>query len=604
MFAKSANKSLFTLTLPSLRGHSFVLNTLRHEEGISRSDAFDINLSASDGIIPSELLNQVCHISWDWDGVEQDYHGLVTGFILAPDTEGNSNYRLTVESPLVVLKNSYRHRHFIHKTLKGIVKEVIDSSGAKLLSTEFHLSAPDPERDYTAQHGESDLSFLERILHESAWFYTLIHSESGVTLHVYDHSYALPTLPSSVLYQPLAQGTKSSESLYEISVAKQEITSPQVKAKSDCLGMRAGLVFSLSGHPNQELNQSYIIVSVTHEIDEKSEGLRYKNTLHLLPAKYQYRPDFQPHTIFINTIGMSQIHSKDEAPLLSENGEYILKSPYTDELTHPIRASTLYSGEDYGLHFPLHAEAQVLVAYLNGHPDKPVVLGSLFNDAHRNVVNAENARQNRLVTQSGHTLLLDDTPAHQKILLHTPEQDHRLLLDATTDDEKIELISETGEMQVDISKSTLFKTEDHFTLTADQSISMTAQENVSFASDEAHLSCEAAQDIVHRAGQDISWHADQDLAIRVDGNSETTVQQSMRTDIQDGDYLLKVGAGSLTQQVQNNIQLSTASGDIILKTAQASVSFMADGSVIFNAKKIILQAQSIDIHNAGETKEN
>jgi len=663
MFASSAHTSLFTLTMPSLEGVSFRLNTLRYHDEISKSDLCEINLSAPDGILASDLLNQTCHITWDWEGTEQHYHGLITGFTLVPDTQGYSIYKIICESPLVILKNSSRSRHFIHKTLSAIIKEVIDSSGSTLLATEFHLSSLNQERDYIAQHEETDLSFFERILHESGWFYTLVHSQSGVNLHVYDHSYSLPILPHSVTYQALVQGTKSRESVYEITVVKQTVATSQrfithslnqpssllkheakpsefpalgmhlemalatenqtsldqyskhrieqdlmkaaqMSAKSDCMGLRAGLQFTLTGHPNQELNQSYIIVSVTHEIDEQSEGLRYKNTLVLLPASFAFRPDFVPENILINTIGMSQIHSEDEAPLLTEKGEYILKSPYTDALTHPIRASTLYSGKDYGLHFPLHADAQVLVAYLNGHPDKPVILGSLFNDEHRNVVNAKNARQNRLVTQSGHTLLLDDTPAHQKILLHTSEQHHRLLLDGTTGDEKIELISETGEMKVDISKSTQFKTEDHFNLTADQSISMTAQDNVSFASDEANLSCEAAQDIVHHAGQDMSWHSDQDMAIRVDGNSETTVQQSMRTDIQDGDYSLKVGAGSLTQQVQQNIQLSTASGDIILKTAQASVSFMADGTLIFSAKKIILQARSIDIHNAGETKEN
>jgi uncharacterized protein involved in type VI secretion and phage assembly len=592
------------LEIPCLKGISFELISLHHDEAISASDLLEVKLKASQDALGVELLDQPCHLTWDWAGAVQHYHGYVTGFISVQDSVGDATYTLTCESPLTVLKRSRQSRHFIYQPLSQIVKALIDKSGATLLTTQFYLNGPNPEREFTAQHDETDLSFFERILHESAWFYALIHSDEGVTLHVSDHSSSLPKLPHSVPFQPLSQGTKSCESLYEISLAQQERAQYSLSAKSDCMGIRAGCILTLTGHPLQKWNQSYTVVSVSHRMDEKGQALRYQNTLSLLPANFPYRPFFEPEDSSIHTFGISQIHSKDDSPMLSEQGEYILKSPHTGELTHPIRASTIYSGNEYGLHFPLHDQAQVMVGYVNGHPDRPVILGSLFNDEHRNVVNADNPRQNRLVTQSGHTLLLDDTPGHQKIALHTPEQNHRFILDGTLGAEQIEWVSETGELSVKISKGSQLETADHFHLTADQSIDIKAKDNIQFASDEAHLSCEAAQDIRHRAGRNMSWHADQDMKIRVDGSSETAVQQSMRTDIQNGDYVLKLGTGSLTQQVQQNIQLNTATGDILLKTAQASVSLTAEGSLIFSAKKIILDAMSIDIHNASATQEN
>lgn len=663
MILNHANKSLITLTFPGVKDAQLTLLSLKIEEAVSRMDTLTLVCSIPAESDPGVFLNQPLHLSWDSIDQEQHYHGLVTSLILKSDSEEQSLLTLTCHDLLITLQYTRQSRHFTEQSLSFIVKFLLSDNKIPLVNTVFHASVSETVREYRAQHDESDYSFFERILHDSGCFYLLEHSASGVILHVHDHSQALQAVPHSVPFYPLSQGVKPVDSIYEIQASEQVITALQTIetharmlpsqslkssksfaqttslgysiekalavdsqseldhyarhrfeqnqqaqskffARSDRADLRPGLLFTLSEHPNNSINQSYLIVSVVHEVDEQSQTLRYFNKLELLPAQFAYRAPYEPNDILMNTLGFSQIHSDNEAPLLTQQGEYFLKSPYNDALTHPVRASTLYSGADYGMHFPLHTDSQVIIAHLNGHPDKPVILGALFNDEQRNVVNAENALQNRIVTHAGHELLLDDTPDQHKILLHTPEQRHRLLLDASTGNEKIELVSETGEMFVEINKGTQFKTEDNFNLSAEQSIQIRAKEDISFYSEQKNLTCEASQDIKHRAGQDISWHAEKTLSLRTDDNFETVVGQSMRTDIQAGDYQLKVEAGKATHQVQGNIQFNSSSGNIILQTAKASLSLMADGTIILDAKKIILQAQSIDIHQSGETNEN
>jgi type VI secretion system secreted protein VgrG len=371
-------------------------------------------------------------------------------------------------------------------------------------------------------------------------------------------------------------------------------------AKSDSLGLRAGQVFTLSGHPDQGLNRAYLILSVKHEMDEHTSAARYQNTLKLMPANQRYLPDYAEPERRVNTLSIANIHSENEAPHLTEEGNYLLTSPHTGKLTHPVRLTTPYAGLNHGWHFPLHDKTQVLVAYLNGHPDQPLVLGALYNDEQRNIVNAKNARQNLLITQSGHTLLMDDTPGAEKIHLHTPDEENSLLLDGTEGKHKIELRAEQGEFHAKIKQGTEFDTEDSVQIEAGRSIEIRAKQDVSFFSDEANFKSESAKDHQMIAGENMSLHADRDLMIRVDKDSQTTVKGSMRTDIESGDYLLKVASGNLSYEAQKNLQLSSATGDLVLKTAGASVTFKADGNIVFSAKKIILDAGNIDIHNAGE----
>jgi uncharacterized protein involved in type VI secretion and phage assembly len=590
-----SNKSIFSFEIPFCKDIHFKLISVKYEENLSSQDFMEVQLSSPEGISPRDLLNQSFHLSWDWNASEQHAHGIVNAVSIKPDGKNHCLLTLQCESPLVLLNKSCQSRHFTYKNLQAIIKEVLETAEIKLNEIEFHLKNPDPDRDFTAQHDETDLSFIERILHEVSWSYYLVHTINGVSFHVTDHNGGYASLPVPILFHPLDQGTKSIESIFEI-VHQQDL----INAKSDSPGMRAGQTFVLQNHPDSTLNQTYLIVSVSHDIQEQTATLRYQNNLILQAISQQFIPGYVEPDERINVIGIATVHSESDAPLLNEKGEYLLRSPHTNELTHPVRLTTPYAGQQHGMHFPLHENTQVLVAYLNGHPDQPVVLGALYNDEQRNIVTQDNHRQNLLITQSGHTLLLDDTPSHQKILLHTAAQHHRLLLDASEQAQKIELISETGEFKASISQGSEFKTENNHLLEAGESIQIIANQDCFFISDEANLRCEAAKDIYHQAGQDINLHADKNMWIRVDQDSETTIKGSMRTDIQSGDYQLKLSSGHLTHQAQGNIQLSTNSGDIVLKTAGASVTFQANGNIVFSAKHISLQAGSIDIHNAGE----
>ena len=54
-------------------------------------------------------------------------------------------------------------------------------------------------------------------------------------------------------------------------------------------------------------------------------------------------------------------------------------APATGRKTCPMRLLSPTAGPGYGMHFPLHTGAHVMVAHLHDDPDRPVLVGALPN---------------------------------------------------------------------------------------------------------------------------------------------------------------------------------------------------------------------------------
>ena len=75
-----------------------------------------------------------------------------------------------------------------------------------------------------------------------------------------------------------------------------------------------------------------------------------------------------------------------------------------------------YAGKsDSGMHFPLLAGTEVALAYVNGDPDRPIILGALPNPLTPNVVTSSNSTRNRI--SFGETL-----PDPPRIMLMSPSR--------------------------------------------------------------------------------------------------------------------------------------------------------------------------------------
>ena len=62
-----------------------------------------------------------------------------------------------------------------------------------------------------------------------------------------------------------------------------------------------------------------------------------------------------------------------------------------------------FAGPSYGMHLPLRRGTEVLLAFTNGDPDRPVILGALYNAVSPSPVVAANANTHQIKSSSGIT---------------------------------------------------------------------------------------------------------------------------------------------------------------------------------------------------------
>jgi type VI secretion system secreted protein VgrG len=92
----------------------------------------------------------------------------------------------------------------------------------------------------------------------------------------------------------------------------------------------------------------------------------------------------------------------------------------------PLRMIQPHVGEASGIHFPLLKGVEVLVAFTDGDPDRPVILGAVPNPEHPSVVADANEQTNVIRTPGGHSITMVDTDGKREIRFETPNGGSRI----------------------------------------------------------------------------------------------------------------------------------------------------------------------------------
>lgn len=96
------------------------------------------------------------------------------------------------------------------------------------------------------------------------------------------------------------------------------------------------------------------------------------------------------------------------------------------------RVLTPGAGARHGVHWPFMIGDEVVVGFLDGHPELPVVVGALFSRSHPEPVPTGKIAAHRVLrSASGHVLRLDDTLGAEKVELITARPENALTLSAS-----------------------------------------------------------------------------------------------------------------------------------------------------------------------------
>ena len=219
-------------------------------------------------------------------------------------------------------------------------------------------------------------------------------------------------------------------------------------------GLTVGATISVTGHPRQAFNTNFMITQVRHRGTQAGFGVSvpdaagrpsdqnyYIAEFEAIVAQTPFRLQLQTPRPKVSGYLPAQIDSDDgQTAALDRYGRYKVQLLY-DAAAHDtmkgsawVRLAAPYQGPgqtgDTGIHFPPSLGTEVMLAFMDGDPDQPVIVGVLNNSLYPSTVNNANNTVNRIVSRLGNELHLDDTVQTPGIRMQTPNGSGAVLLGA------------------------------------------------------------------------------------------------------------------------------------------------------------------------------
>ena len=249
-------------------------------------------------------------------------------------------------------------------------------------------------------------------------------------------------------------------------------------------GFQAGSVFDLERHPVQAYNAKHLIVGVTYagtSGTDSSGGANSSFTSHIqaIPANQQFRPPRStpkpliqgPQTATVVGPSGEEIHT-DSGGCVKVQFRWDRYGKADEKSSCWIRVVTPWAGNGYGAMVVPRIGQEVVVEFLEGDPDWPIITGSVYNGVNKPpyALPAEQTRwglKSRSSKGGGasnfNELRFEDKKGDEDVYLHA-EKDHNVYI---KNDRKEKILNES---HLDVAKDSLakFGADVHTDITGDE----------------------------------------------------------------------------------------------------------------------------------------
>ncbi|POF33783.1 type VI secretion system Vgr family protein [Roseibium marinum] len=204
----------------------------------------------------------------------------------------------------------------------------------------------------------------------------------------------------------------------------------QFRGESNVPNLRPGLFFRLKDHPVSGLDGLYTVISVEHACttstpigfsSAEKQPAPYTNRFVCVPFDKGYRPPMVTPKPVVSGYMVAFVDGEADGSRaeLDDSGRYKVRIPDEEsgllngKASHFVRKMEPYGGGDgYGSHSTLLKGTEVLIGFLQGDPDRPVILGAVSNGEQINPVTSANQTvAHRMKTASGVVFQINDGPA-------------------------------------------------------------------------------------------------------------------------------------------------------------------------------------------------
>ncbi|EMC0407258.1 type VI secretion system tip protein VgrG [Vibrio fluvialis] len=298
--------------------------------------------------------------------------------------------------------------------------------------------------------------------------------------------------------------------------------------------LRPGVKFDLQEHLDDTLNRDWLVVSVTSQgtqpqaLEEAggNGATTYANQFTLIPAHRTWRAKPQAKPQVDGPMIATVVGPEGEEIFCDEHGRVKLHFPwdrYSNGDEHSscwVRVSQGWAGSQYGMIAIPRIGHEVIVSFLNGDPDQPIVTGRTYhatNTAPYALPDNKTKTVLRTETHQGqgyNELSFEDQAGNEQIYLHAQKD-----FDGLIENDHTSVIKHDKHLSVENDRFTQIKNNQHLTVGGESRESVTGNRTLMV---EGSLHVKTGSVWVNESGTEVHIKAGQKVVI--EAGSEITVK--------------------------------------------------------------------------------
>ncbi|RLB64422.1 MAG: type VI secretion system tip protein VgrG [Deltaproteobacteria bacterium] len=299
--------------------------------------------------------------------------------------------------------------------------------------------------------------------------FAVMHSATAGAVRLTDYDYARPMLDVSATANVSRGGfgevsvhagrffdPDAAQRFAQLRAEQLQAAAVTVHAAGTALHATVGHLVELSEHPTDGLNTSYLVTEARHfcnQLGQESPSAKgagnplahyvkpafeeqYRVEVTALDATTQYRP---PRATPLPRVwgyeaGTVDGSAESDYAQLDDQGRYRVKFQFDESELPDGTASTYvrmmqpHGGTTEGFHFPLRKGTEVILSFLGGDPDRPVISGVVPNATTASPVTDGNYTENVIRTGGDNSIVIDDRKGKEHIAIYTPNENTQLHL--------------------------------------------------------------------------------------------------------------------------------------------------------------------------------
>ncbi|HCK1169515.1 TPA: type VI secretion system tip protein VgrG, partial [Escherichia coli] len=374
-----------------------------------------------------------------------------------------------------------------------------------------------------------------------------------------------------------------------------------------------GTWFTLTGHPQKMLNREWQVVQSILSGDQpqalhgsQGRGTTLGNQLEVIPADRTWRPRLQSKPKVDGPQSAIVTGPAGEEIFCDEHGRVRVKFHWdryhgmTEESSCWVRVSQAWAGPGFGNLAIPRVGQEVIVDFLNGDPDQPIIMGRTYHEDNRSPGDLPGTKTQMTIrskTYKGsgfNELRFEDATSNEQVYIHAQKNmDTEVLNDRTTDVKHDHTETIGNDQKITVVKGQTVQVGTRKEGGHDQSITVANDRCITVRNDQT---LQVTNDRTVSVSHDDGLYVRNDRKVTVEGKQEHKTTGN-HVSLVEGKHSLVV-KGDLARKVSGALGIKV-DGDIVLESS-SRISLKVGGSfVVIHSGDVDIVGPKINLNSGG-----